>query len=164
MNEDDFFQGIGNHYPTLVGDFGFFLFLNSGYLTVGNAHQMKQQMHGLETDLNKVYPRTLVLSRLGLTVDEFDKALTLAKIPLYLYLSLVVVVILYFLAVITGTLGRSQAEEAGQLRSRGASVLQVSGVLALAEAGIAVVAMVGGPFLAWIIAVSYTHLTLPTKA
>ena len=88
VNEDDFFQGIGDRYPTLVGDFGFFLFLDSGYLTVGNAHQMKQQVHGLETDLNKVYPRTLVLSRLGLTVDEFDKALTLAKIPLYLYLSL----------------------------------------------------------------------------
>ena len=151
VNEDDFFQGIGAPYPTLVGDFGFFLFLDSGYLTVGNSHQVKLQVQGLETDLNKVYPRTLVLSRLGLTVDEFEKALTLAKIPLYLYLSLVVVVILYFLALITGTLGRSQAEEAGYLRSRGASVFQVSGVLALAEAGVAIVAMVVGPFLAWII-------------
>ena len=151
LNEEDFFQGIGARYPTLVGDFGFFLLLDSGYLTAGNAQHVKQQVQGLETDLNKVYPRTLVLSRLGLTVEEFDKALTLAKIPLYLYLSLVVVVVLYFLALITGTLGRSQAEEAGQLRSRGASVLQVSGVLALAEAGVAVLAMIVGPFLAWVI-------------
>lgn len=151
MNEEDFFDGIGGRYPTLVGDFGFFLFLDSGRLTAGNADEIKSEVLGLETDLNKVYPRTLVLSRLGLTIDEFGKALTLAKIPLYLYLSLVLVVVLYFLALITGTLGRSQAEEAGLLRSRGASIMQVSGVLALAEAGIAVLAMAVGPFLAWII-------------
>ena len=151
MTEDDFFQGIGARYTTLVGDFGFFLFLDAGYLTVGNAKEVKQQIVGLETDLNKKYPRTLVLTRLGLTVEEFDRALTLARIPLLLYLSLVVVVVLYFLALITGTLGRSQAEEAGLLRSRGASVFQVSGVLAMAEAAVVLVAMVVGPFLAWAI-------------
>ena len=151
VNEDDFFEGIGARYPNLVGDFGFFLFLDAGFLTVGNANDMKAQMLGVETDLNKVYPRTLMLSRLGLTVDEFNRALTLAKIPLYLYLSLVVVVVLYFLALITGTLGRSQAEEAGLLRSRGASVLQVSGVLALAEAVVVFISMIVGPFLAWAI-------------
>ena len=151
VTEEDFFQGIGARYSTLVGDFGFHLFLDTGYLTAGNASDVKQQVVGLETDLNKVFPRTLVLSRLGLTVDEFERALTLARIPLYLYLSLVVVVVLYFLALITGTLGRSQAEEAGQLRSRGASVIQVTGVLAMAEAVVALVAMIVGPFLAWVI-------------
>ncbi len=151
MTEDDFFQGIGARYTTLVGDFGFFLFLDAGYLTVGNAKEVKQQIVGLETDLNKKYPRTLVLTRLGLTVEEFDRALTLARIPLLLYLSLVVVVVLYFLALITGTLGRSQAEEAGLLRSRGASVFQVSGVLAMAEAAVVLAALVVGPFLAWAI-------------
>ena len=125
LNEDDFFQGIGANYSTLVGDFGFYLFMDSTYLTVGNAGQVKQQVQGLETDLNKTYPRTLVVSRLGLTVDEFEKALTLSKIPVYLYLSLIVLVILYFLALITGTLGRGQTEEAGHLRSRGASAFQV---------------------------------------
>ncbi|PKB72113.1 MAG: hypothetical protein BZY87_01905 [SAR202 cluster bacterium Io17-Chloro-G6] len=151
VSEDDFFNGVGARYPTLVGDFGFHLFLDSGYLTAGNANEVKRQVEGLETDLNKEYPRTLVLSRLGRTVDEFNRALTLAKVPLYLYLSLVVMVVLYFLALITGTLGRSQAEEAGQLRSRGASVIQVSGVLAMAEGFVALAAMISGPFLAWLI-------------
>ena len=151
VTEEDFFQGIGARYPTLVGDFGFYLFLDPSYLTAGNADDMKQQILGLETDLNKVYPRTLVLSRLGLTIDEFERALTLARVPLYLYLSLVVAVVLYFLALITGTLGRSQAEEAGLLRSRGASVVQVSGVLAMAEGFVVLAAVIAGPFLAWAI-------------
>ncbi|MEE8466059.1 MAG: FtsX-like permease family protein, partial [Dehalococcoidia bacterium] len=151
LTENDFFQGVGARYPTLVGDFGFFLYLDSGYLTAGNADEIKQQISGLETDLNKEYPRTLVLSRLERTVDDFNRALTLAKVPLYLYLSLVVAVVLYFLALITGTLGRSQAEEAGLLRSRGASLIQVSGVLAMAEGIVALAAMIVGPFLAWAI-------------
>ena len=151
VNEDDYFQGIGERFPNLVGDFGFYLFLDAGGFTAANANDVKDQVLGVETDVNKVYPRTLVLSRLDLTIEEFDKALTLARIPLYLYLSLVVVVVLYFLALITGTLGRSQAEEAGLLRSRGASVLQITGVLALAEAAVVVAAMVVGPFLAWVV-------------
>ena len=151
LTEEDFFDDLGARYPTLVGNFGFYLFLDPGYLTAGNAEEVKEDILGLETDLNKRYPRTLVTSRLGRTVDDFNRALTLAKIPLYLYLSLVVVVVLYFLALITGTLGRSQAEEAGLLRSRGASVLQVSGVLAMAEGIVVLVAMITGPFLAWVI-------------
>ena len=160
VKEEDFFQNLGVRYPNLVGDFGFYLFLDSGYLTAGNADEVKQKVDALETDLNKEYPRTLVLSRLGLTVDEFNRALTLAKVPLYMYLSLVVVVVLYFLALITGTLGRSQAEEAGLLRSRGASVLQVSGVLAMAEAVVALAAMIAGPFLAWFIVKSLLLSTI----
>ena len=155
VTEEDFFENLGARYPTLAGDFGFYMFLDSGYLTADNADEVKQQVEGLETDLNKEYPRTLVLSRLGLTVDEFNKALTLAKAPLYMYISLVVAVVLYFLALITGTLGRSQAEEAGLLRSRGASVIQVSGVLAMAEAVVALAAMIVGPFLAWFVVKSW---------
>ena len=151
VTEEDFFGLIGARYPTLVGDFGFYIFLDSGYLTAGNADAVKAQVDALETDLNKEYPRTLVLSRLGLTVDEFDKALTLAQVPLYLFLSLVVVVVLYFLALITGILGRSQAEEAGLLISRGASVMQVAGILAMAEGVVALLATAIGPFLAWVI-------------
>ena len=151
VNEEDFFQALGARYPTLVGDFGVFLFLDPGYLTAGNVDHMGQQILGLETDLNKVYPRTLVLSRLGRTIDEFSQALTLARVPLYLYLSLVVVVVLYFLALITGTVGRSQGEDAGLLRSRGASLLQMTGLLAMAEVIVALAAMVSGPFLAWAI-------------
>ncbi|PKB70911.1 MAG: hypothetical protein BZY87_08110 [SAR202 cluster bacterium Io17-Chloro-G6] len=151
VTEEAFFQGVGARYPMLVGNFSFYLFLDSGYLTSGNADEVKRQLDGLETDLNKRYPRTLVSSRLGRTVDEYNRAFTLAKVPLYIYLSLVVVVVLYFLALITGSLGRSQAEEAGLLRSRGASVVQVSGVLAMAEGFVALAAMIAGPFLAWAI-------------
>jgi len=151
VTEEAFFQGIGARYPTLVGNFVFYLFLDAGHIDAGNAGVVQRQILGLETDLNKQYPRTLVASRLGRTIDEFNRALTLAKVPLFLYLSLVVVVVLYFLVLITGSLGRSQAEEAGLLSSRGASVLHIGGVLAMAEGFVVLISMIAGPFLAWAI-------------
>ena len=159
LTEEDFFGVLGTRFPTLVGDFGFSLFLDSTLVTAETASATQEAMAGLETDLNKQYPRTLVLSRLSLTLDEFQQELTLARVPLYVFISLFVAVIVYFLVMITGVLGRSQAEEAGLLRSRGASLVQVGGVLALAEGVVAVIAVVIGPFLAWLIV---RHLLLPT--
>ena len=159
VTEDDFFGLLGTRFPTVVADFGFSLFINPSLVTAATTDATQDALAGLETDLNKQYPRTLVLSRLSLTLDEFQQELTLARVPLYVFISLFVIVIMYFLVMITGILGRSQAEEAGLLRGRGASVLQVTGVLALAEGVVAVVAVAIGPLLAWGIV---RYLLLPT--
>jgi putative ABC transport system permease protein len=159
VTEDDFFGVLGTRFPTVVADFGFSLFIDSSLVTVATVDATQDALAGLETDLNKQYPRTLVLSRLSLTLDEFQQELTLARVPLYVFISLFVIVIMYFLVMITGILGRSQAEEAGLLRSRGASVLQVTGVLAVAEGIAAVIAVAIGPLLAWVIV---RYLLLPT--
>ncbi len=159
LTEEDFFGVLGAKFPTLVGVFGFSLFLDSSLVTADAVEATQEAMAGLETDLNKRYPRILVLSRMSLTLDEFERELTLARVPLYVFISLIMLVIVYFLVMITGVLGRSQAEEAGLLRSRGASLAQITGVLALAEGAVALIAVVSGPFLAWLIV---RHLLLPT--
>ena len=157
--EDDFFGAMGTRFPTLVGDFGFNLFLDPRLVTYSTVDAIQEALVGLETDINKRYPRTLVLSRLGLTLDEFKRDLTLARIPLYVFISLFVILVMYFLVLIAGIAGRTQAVEAGLLRSRGASVPQVSAVLALAEGTIGLAAVAVGPLLAWAIG---RYLLLPT--
>ena len=159
VTEDDFFGAVGSRFPTVVGDFGFHLYLDSRLVTYGQVDAIQEAMDGLETDINKRYARTLVLSRLGLTLDEFQRELTLARIPLYVFISLFVIVVMYFLVLIAGIAGRSQAVEAGLLRSRGASVAQVSAVLALAEGTVGLLAVAVGPLLAWVIG---RYLLLPT--
>ena len=75
--------------------------------------------------------------------------------PLLLFISLLVVVILYFLALVMGLLARTRGGEASLLRSRGASMLQVISLLALGEGVVALLAVVVGPFLALAIARYY---------
>ena len=151
VSEEDFLQVLGGRFPTAIGDFGFNVFVDPSKITAQEVNTTQESLEGLETDLNKSYPRTFVFSRLGLTLGEFEIDLTLARVPVYVFVSLVVVIVLYFLVLITGILGRSQAEELGLLRSRGGSLVQVCGVLLLADGLLAVAAVAVGPVLAWLI-------------
>ncbi len=157
--EEDFLQVLGRRFPTAVGEFGFNIFVDPSVITADTVDATQEALESLETDLNKSYPRTFVFSRLGLTLNDFERDLTLARVPVYVFVSLVVIVVLYFLVLITGILGRSQAEELGLLRSRGSSVIQVCGVLLLADSVLALAAIAFGPLLAWPIV---RYLMLPT--
>ena len=159
VTEDDFLQVLGRRFPTAVGDFGFNLFVDPSVITAGTVDATQAALAGLETDLNKSYPRTFVFSRLDLVLEEFERDLTLARVPVYVFISLVFIIVLYFLALITGILGRGQADEVGLMRSRGASVIQVCGVLLLVEGIMALAAVAIGPLLAWLIV---RFLLLPT--
>ena len=154
--EELFFNGIGARFPTLVGDFGWYLYLNTDLLDAEAVQPTREAFQGMETDINKQVPRSLTLTKLENSRDtgllaNYQRAVTRARAPIYLFISLVVVVILYFLALVTSLLAKTRSEEAGLLRSRGASMFQVGGIITLAEALLVIAATVVGPFLAMLI-------------
>ena len=148
LPEEAFFGGLGARYPSLVGDYGWSLFLDTGGLSATAVKPTRDALTGLETDINKRFPRSLVTSGLESTLADYAKDLAHARVPLFLFISLVVVVILYFLVLVMGLLARYLGDEASLLRSRGASMPQMSGLLALGEGVVVLLAMVLGPFLA----------------
>ena len=164
VTEDTFFNGLGARYPSLVGDYEWFLFVDSGVLTVDTVQSTRDALTGLETDINKGYPRSTVLTLLensrgtGL-LTTYQRDLTLARVPVFLFLSLVVMVALYFLTVVVGLLARTRSDEASLLRSRGADTLQVGGLLILGEALVVALATILAPFLALVVAQQFL---LPT--
>ena len=159
VTEQDYLQVLGRRFPIAVGDFGFNVFVDPSGITADDVDATREAMDGLETDLNKLYPRTFVLSRLNLTLEEFKRDLALARVPVFVFASLVVAVVLYFLVLISGILGRNQATELALLLSRGANTIQVCGVLLLAEVTLALVSVGVGPLLAWLVV---RFLLLPT--
>ena len=151
VTEDDFLRVLGNRFPTLIGDFGFNVFIDPSRITARTVEETRESLEHLETDINKSYPRTFTFTRLDLTLEEFERDLVLARVPVYVFISLVVIIVLYFLLLIAGILGRSQSDELGLLRSRGGSVLQVCSVLLLADGILATAAVAVGPLVAWVI-------------
>ena len=154
VHEQAFFDGIGKPFPTLVGDYGWFLYINPDVITASTVQQTRDDLNALETDINSKFPRSYVLTGLensrgtGL-LATYQRELTLARAPLILFISLVVVVILYFLALAVGLLAGARSAESSMLRSRGASIGQVGGLLAVGEGLIVVAATLIGPLLAW---------------
>ena len=146
--ETAFLDGIGARYPSLVGDYSWMLYLDTDMITASNVGGTKDAVTGLQTDIAKQFPRSLLLTGLENTLTDYEKELTHARVPIFLFISMVVVVILYLLVLVTGTLASIRGGEASLLRSRGASPLQMSGLLALGEGAVVLVAVVVGPFLA----------------
>ena len=156
LTETAYFDGVGANYPSLVGDFGWLSYFNPDVITARTVAAARDNLTALETDVNAQFPRSFVLTGLensrgtGL-LATYQRGLTLARAPLYLFISLVVVVILYFLALAVTLLAGARAAESSMLRSRGASALQVGGLLALGEGLIVLLATLVGPLLAWAI-------------
>ena len=154
VSEGAYFGGIGVPYPTLVGDYGWFLYVVPDVITADTVQETRDNLTALETDINSQFPRSYVLTGLensrgtGLLATH-QRELTLARAPLFLFISLVVVVILYFLALAVSLLAGARASESSMMRSRGASVGQISGMLAVGEGLIVVVATIIGPLVAW---------------
>ena len=154
--ESAYFEGVGKPYPTLVGDYGWLLYVKPDVITSDTAQDVRDDLTALETNVNSAFPRSYVLTGLensrgtGL-LATYQRELTLARAPLFLFISLVVVVILYFLALAVSLLAGARSAESSMLRSRGASVSQVGGLLAVGEGLIVVIATVIGPLLAWAI-------------
>ena len=154
VTETAYFDGIGKQYPTLVGDYGWFLYINPDIITADTVQDTRDHLTALETDINSQFPRSYVLTGLensrgtGL-LATYQRELTLARAPLFLFISLVVVVILYFLALAVSLLAGARSAESSMLRSRGASVGQVGGLLAMGEGLIVLAATLIGPLLAW---------------
>ena len=138
-----------------MGDYTWFLYLNTGEITSATAGDTLDAVVGLETDVNKRFPRSLVFTGLKPTLKNYQRDLTMASIPLFLFISMLLVVILYFLVLVMGLLAHTRSDEASLLRSRGASMLQVASVLGAAEAIIIVVATVLGPVLGFLMVRSW---------
>ena len=132
-SEQSFFSDIGARYPMLLGIYWWHVFLNLDALTSSTVSQAGQSVRALEADLNRAFPRSLVLSLLNRIISNYKRDLTLARVPLFLFTSLVVGVVLYFLVVIAVMLAHDRGAETARLRSRGANVLQIGALLGLGE-------------------------------
>ncbi|MSP78651.1 MAG: ABC transporter permease [Dehalococcoidia bacterium] len=149
IQEEAFWGGLGARFPGAPGDFWWRVFINPFAINPSTVNQTLDALRGLETDVNKVFPRSLVLSLLGPELKEYQRRLALAQVPIYLFAALVVGVLLYYLWMVSSLLARSRGPEVALLRSRGASLLQIVGIMGLSEGLLlATPAVLAGPLLA----------------
>ncbi len=147
------FSGLAERYPTLLGSFRWSLFLDPSGVTYRNASQLHSSLATIETDLNKRFPRSLVVSPLGHRISDYQRTLALSRLPFFILISLILGIVLYFLAIASVVLAKERSREVVLLRSRGASVNQSSFYLPFVEAAVVVLpGVLLGPVLGWILA------------
>ena len=135
---DTSFSGLAERYPTLLGSFRWSLFLDPGAVTYRNASQLHSSLATIETDLNKRFPRSLVVSSLANRISDYQRTLALSRLPFLILISLIFGIVLYFLAIASVVLAKERNREVVLLRSRGASLNQSSFYLPFVEAAVVV--------------------------
>jgi hypothetical protein len=158
--EEAFFGGLGEAFPTLLGTFWWHAYLNPFVVRPETVSSWLRSLAALEKELNQEYPGTLFLSALDTTLHEYQRRLTLARVPLYLFSSLVTVVLLYYLFLAATLLAYSRRGEAAVLQSRGATPWQTGLALALGDGLLmALPGLVAGPLLAYGVLRAFPALT-----
>jgi len=163
LTEEIFFDSVGATYPSLLGTYWWRVFLKTDRVTTGMVDQAIRGVAAVDTDINKVLPRSLVLTGLDATLEDFKRSLELAQVPLLLLTSLVVGVLLYFLVLVMNLVVRHRSREVALIRGRGAGIVQAAALLTLGEGLTVVVLAVGlGPVLAWSIVRTFLVGSLST--
>ena len=88
------------------------------------------------------------LSSLSDALEDYDTRLFFSKIPMFVIMILISVVILYYVITLSSLVVEQQKGEIVLLRSRGASSVQVLAVFVMEGLTIALMAVIIAPFLA----------------
>ena len=119
VQEEAYLWGIGGQQPSLISEYGWLAYFNYDSITSSVINRAMSDLISLETQLNKNVPRTLVITGLDNTLERYNRDLNLAKIPLLLFLTMLVGSLLYFLFLTMRLLGRSRIQETSLLIGRG---------------------------------------------
>ena len=148
VSEKSFLEVLGPSLPAMKSTYAWLLETDTGRVNawnseaaVGNLALMNRRLstsllsYGHTTDLDNV-------------LREYDARIFFSKLPMFVVLVLIAVVVLYYVATMSSMVVETRRNEIALLRSRGADPGQILTVFALEGATIAVVAVLAAPVIA----------------
>ncbi len=119
-------------YPGLQFDTIWFYFLDRQSVTADEVGQLQRMLASLQFDVPANVPNGSIRVTLDDVLDRYEQRLLLARVPLFLLVFLVTVILIYFMALMTGLIVKSRSNEISLMKSRGSTSLQI-GMLAAVE-------------------------------
>ncbi|MBI4311076.1 MAG: ABC transporter permease [Chloroflexi bacterium] len=145
---DALFDEAGAVIPALHTDFVWLFVVDRQGLRAPEAANLGRALQGVVADVQRNLANSAWDTKLIGILDRHAALLVVARVPLFLVLFLAVGVLLYYLFLIAGFLGRLRTPEVALLRSRGASLWQAGVVILMEGLIMATPATLLGPFLA----------------
>ena len=145
---ENLLQVLPDSINALLSDFVWLFFTDVPGLSASEVEALQSVLHGISVDLGTDVPNSNWRTELDEVLDRYSSLLLLARVPLFLMVFLVVSVLLYYMFLIAGLIGRVRTSEVAVFRSRGASTLQVGLVILVEGLIMALPAVVAGPFVA----------------
>lgn len=160
VSESTLFGQLAAGVPGLRVDATWTYLLDSGRVDAGNATQARLGAEGVRNQLGQREPDAELSSRLGAALDAYESRLTFARVPLFVLILQIELIVLYYVAMVSAMVIERQSGEIAQLKSRGAGTGQVLVLYVLQSLVIAAIGAAMGPALA-AVGVALLGLTPP---
>lgn len=146
--EDAILEYVGLSYPGSYTEVKWFFYLDRDGMRAGDVVPIQDAIQQVEDDVRRNLENASTTIKLDDVLSAYQEQILLARIPLYLMISLTTGILIYYLALVSGLVVKSRSAETSILKSRGITTPQM-GLLALVEGLLlAAPAVVLGPLLA----------------
>ena len=140
--------GVGEAYPGSVASMHWNLFIDKESLKDWSIPQTRDNIAALENEFTQTLPGAAVFTGITRLLDRFERRSFFTSVPLLLLMTVMLLTVLYFLAMMVSYLVQSREDDVALLRSRGVSAMQMLKLYAVEGLALAVTAAVAAPFLA----------------
>ena len=141
-------DAIAGTYPGSLVDSTWLLFMDKEGLKTYSADDGRARFTGFKNEVGLAMSGSAVLSGVPRLFDDFERRSFFSTIPLLLLLTLMVVTVLYYLAMMVSYLVQSREGDVALLRTRGAGTGRLLRLYALESVIITSIAVAGAPFIA----------------
>jgi ABC-type lipoprotein release transport system permease subunit len=148
ISERAFMDEFGPELPVMVSTYSWLLLLDLERLNARNEGVALANLEKMHRNLAATLSRYGQTTALDNAIKEYDRKLFFSKLPMFVVLILIALVILYYIATLSSLVAEERRGEVALLRSRGASSAQVLAVFVMEGATIVILSVVAGPLLA----------------
>ncbi len=148
ITKESLIVGLGNAYPGSVATTNWNAFVEKEGLKNWSIPQTRERIIGLDNEIAIAMPGSVLFTGIDRLLNNFERRSFFSSVPLLLLLTIMVLTVLYFLAMMVSYLVQSRENDVALLRSRGVSTMQLLRLYALEGLVLTVVAVIMAPFVA----------------
>ncbi|MEZ4482655.1 MAG: FtsX-like permease family protein [Dehalococcoidia bacterium] len=142
-------DAVGTYLPDMDGTLETYVRTDLGAIDSSNARFVEDQVLGLSGDAQARLRITRVETNLANVIRSYREKLFFTQLPLFALMLQIVGIVLFYLIMVSTMVVDRQTGEIALLKSRGAGTSQVMTIFAIEGVGIALLATLLGPLVAW---------------
>ena len=148
VTQDAMVDALGTAYPTSLVNSIWIMLVKKDALKGWNIDEIQRRMAGFEDAFARRIPGSEVAAALNRAVDQYASLVFFSRVPLLLLLTITVVTVLFYVAVISSHLVQSRSGDVAMLSSRGMAALEMTRLSLYEAVAMSVAAVAAAPFAA----------------
>ncbi len=148
ISEESFLNTLGPRLRRMEATYAWLMMTDTSRVNARNSTDTLADIRGTNSILSSTLSSFRQTTALDNALEEYDRRLFFSKLPMFVVLVLIGVVILYYVATLSSLVVEDRRNEVALLRSRGANSTQILMVFVMEGLTIAGLSVILGPLLA----------------